>query len=356
MKTAQSSVHWKRLMEPPALPGWITLGWKLVGALSNIDYLKIHFGGVWQFFMTPLGNVLLILGGLAWLAAVVFLPRKSIEVIKDDATTKHSEKPKLLIHSALYGVGDASDIQIADRLNGFAREGMVIPVNRSLVSFDPAPGKPKFLKVTYSFDGIQQDPISISEDFWLVLPQDLRLRALRNELQQAETRIATLSKPPDDIHLELLCFQRGTTLSLEETTYFLRLKISCDEDTGIKNISASLTIENDVVVAAPMGDLSEWMIRIPFSNPDYPYRTFKEEEMTSLSLWDELQRDGLHSGLVKIGWVGVKIAKRIAITESPSRVQIQVMKSRQQHPASFIFTAFSECGEFHIFDRMFKQQ
>jgi hypothetical protein len=96
MSVAQSPVHWKRLLEPPAVPGWLTLGWKLVNALSNIEYLQLHLGGVWRFCTTPLGNVLLILGGFLWLAVVVFWPRKS-EPIGDlqlsTAETKEQPKP-----------------------------------------------------------------------------------------------------------------------------------------------------------------------------------------------------------------------------------------------------------------------
>lgn len=77
MSVAQPSVHWKRLFEPQAFPGWLTLGWKLVNALSNIDYLQQHLAGVWRFCQTPLGNILLIAVGLVWLAAVVFWPRKN---------------------------------------------------------------------------------------------------------------------------------------------------------------------------------------------------------------------------------------------------------------------------------------
>lgn len=76
MSVAQSSVHWKRLLEPPALPGWLTLGWKLVNALSNIDYLQTHLSKVWQFCTSPTGNVILIFLGLGWLAAVVLWPRE----------------------------------------------------------------------------------------------------------------------------------------------------------------------------------------------------------------------------------------------------------------------------------------
>jgi hypothetical protein len=343
-------------MEPPALPGWITLGWKLVNALSNIEYLKIHLGGVWDFFVTPLGNVLLILCGLGWLALVVFWPRKSAEPQDSGDAGKHTEQPKLLIHSALYGAGDASDIQLADKLNRLARVGMVVPVNRSIAPFDPAPGKPKSLKVAYTFDGVQQEPASVPEDYWLVLPQDPQLRTLRTQLQQAEAIIATLNKPPDDVHVELLCFQRGTrpTDKYSDGTYFLKLKISCDEDTGLKDAVVRLTIGNRFFEAHPIDDLSEWILKTRFATKDYPHENTKEESMTEASLWRDLQQHGLRSGLVKNGWIAVNIGELPIIT-TVSEVQISITKSKQRQPSKFTFSVLPECEDAHIFDRAFKE-
>lgn len=360
MSVAQSSVHWKRLMEPRALPAWITLGWKLVNALSNIEYLHIHLGGVWRFFVTPLGNVLLIIAGFLWLGVVVFWHRNKEEPrdpVDHDATGEISSKPRLIVHSALYGVGDGTDVQIADKLNGLSRTGMTIPVNRTLVPYDPAPGKAKSLKVAYSFDGVQHDPVSVADDYYLMLPQDPQLRALRAELEKAATTIATLKKPPDDLHLQLLCFQTGTTLSLEERVYFIQLKISCDEDTGIKGIKIFVTIGQDVFTAEPMdsGALSEWLIHIPVKSITYPHKTFSEEELTSHSLWDELQRDGLRSGLAQEGWMGIKINKGVLELGDPSQMQIDITKSKDRNSLPFIFSTLSECEGFRVIDRAFRE-
>jgi hypothetical protein len=189
-------------------------------------------------------------------------------------------------------------------------------------------------------------------------PEDTQLPELRTKLHEAETRLASLSKPPDDLHLQLLCFQVGTTLSLEETAYFIRLKISCDEDTGIRAIKISLTIGTEVFTAEPMdsGALSEWLIHIPAKSITYPHKTFSEEEATSHSLWDELQRDGLRSGIVKEGWMGIKINKGILQSDGPSQMRIDIIKSKDRNPLPFIFSTLSECEGFHVLDRAYRER
>lgn len=184
--------------------------------------------------------------------------------------------------------------------------------------------------------------------------EDLQLRALQAKLQEADTRIATLSKPPDDVHVQLLCLQRGTTFDMAEATYFLKLNISCDEETGIKDIKLNLAIGRDVVEAKPMDDLSGWILRTPFKNKDYPCRTTDEHVMTTVSLWDKLQTEGLRSGLIKDGWLGAKIGKLIPFTALVSQLEIQITKSKQREPCSFTFTTFPEFEDVHVFDRAFR--
>ena len=70
-----SFAHWKRLLSTEAIPGWAILGWKLLGALSTFQYIKEILSPCWKFISSPAGNIVLILCGLAWLAAVVFRPR-----------------------------------------------------------------------------------------------------------------------------------------------------------------------------------------------------------------------------------------------------------------------------------------
>jgi hypothetical protein len=200
-------------------------------------------------------------------------------------------------------------------------------------------------------DHIEKE-FSVRSALWrpALLPQDPQLRALRSELESAQTTIASLKKSPDDLRLRLLCFHRGATLHVTDATYFLKLSISCDEDTGIKDIHIYLTIGSDIIEVKPMDDLSGWIVRTPFKSKDYPYKSIEEHVMTEVSLWDKLQREGLRSGLVKDGWLGVKIEYRIPAVEI-SKVEIRVTKSKQREPCIFTFTAPSECEDVHVFDR-----
>ncbi len=77
MNITHLSAHWKRLFHAEAIPGWAVLGWKLLGALSTFQYVKESLSPYWRFISSPAGNVVLILCGFAWLAAVVLWPRRS---------------------------------------------------------------------------------------------------------------------------------------------------------------------------------------------------------------------------------------------------------------------------------------
>src|ERR1700678_2081771 len=65
--------------------------------------------------------------------------------------------PKLIIKSALYGVGNYADEEIADSLNSKTKDALAFYVNNNLISGlpDPAPNLPpgKKLQVSYLFGG-----------------------------------------------------------------------------------------------------------------------------------------------------------------------------------------------------------
>jgi hypothetical protein len=179
-------------------------------------------------------------------------------------------------------------------------------------------------------------------------PDDPQVPQLRAKLHETETKLATLSKPPDDLHVELLLLQKGSTFRLEETFYFLKLKVSCDEDTGIKSLKLAVTIGSNVLVAHPMNDLSEWTVRTPFTSDVHPYKSFNKQLMTDVSLWDDLQRNGLKSGLVRDGWIGIRFGERKK--EDISQIEVQVTKSKQREPTRFMFTTFPKGEDVHIND------
>jgi hypothetical protein len=97
--------------------------------------------------------------------------------------------PKLVIHSALYGIGDATDVVLTERLNGLTKEGLVVPVNNNLVDHDPAPNKFKRLKVSYQYDAGDLHSIVLPEHSWLILPENPQLLKLKSEVEVLEKRI-----------------------------------------------------------------------------------------------------------------------------------------------------------------------
>jgi hypothetical protein len=65
---------------------------------SNIcDYI---LAPVWQFLTSPVGNIVVILGGLGWLAAVVFLPRVESAAVMPLAQTDKTWCDKIVEEDA----------------------------------------------------------------------------------------------------------------------------------------------------------------------------------------------------------------------------------------------------------------
>jgi hypothetical protein len=72
---SQFGVRLKRLFGVQAIPGWLLLGWKILGALSTAVFTASLTSRIWTFLTSPLGNLVTILLGFAWLLAVVMRPR-----------------------------------------------------------------------------------------------------------------------------------------------------------------------------------------------------------------------------------------------------------------------------------------
>lgn len=76
MNMSQLPVPVKRLFSPIALPGWLLLGWKVLNFVSNIAFAISGLKRAWTFLLSPLGNLLTTVFGLAWLFASAYVPRK----------------------------------------------------------------------------------------------------------------------------------------------------------------------------------------------------------------------------------------------------------------------------------------
>jgi hypothetical protein len=84
------------------------------------------------------------------------------------------ERDKLKIHSAWYGDGPATDVDVAPRLRTLPLGGLVIQVkNNTPVDRDPAPGQYKRLRIKYSYLNDQEWETSQEEYGRLVVPENL---------------------------------------------------------------------------------------------------------------------------------------------------------------------------------------
>ena len=108
--------------------------------------------------------------------------------------------PKLIIKSALYGVGNYADEEIADRLNSKTKDALAFYVNNNLISGlpDPAPNLPpgKKLQVSYLFGGDPKPRTAIrNEHEFMVLPEDPKIEQLRDEIDGLTKQLRAARAP-----------------------------------------------------------------------------------------------------------------------------------------------------------------
>jgi len=79
---------------------------------------------------------------------------------------------KLKIHSAFYGTGPLDDVDVVERLRHYKPSGLIILVDNNTLGCDPAPNRPKRLRVAYSYLNDATWEIYRPEYSRLVLPED----------------------------------------------------------------------------------------------------------------------------------------------------------------------------------------
>ncbi len=99
--------------------------------------------------------------------------------------------PRLVIHSAVYGTGKFDDVSVLEKLNTDPKDGLVIPVDNTLVPNrpDPAPGVRKRLHVEYSYDNsprttVERREAAPGEPSRLLLPEDSEVERLERKITQ----------------------------------------------------------------------------------------------------------------------------------------------------------------------------
>ena len=297
------------------LPGWVS-------------------SSLWNY--VPL--LFLIAAGIVWTVGWIKRRFKPVPVSEDKSLTTDTAaklkperiataiavEPKLKIHSALYGVGNDSDIQIADKLNGQKREGLVLAVNNNLVNHPPE-GKFRHLAVKYSWDGGEPQTVSIPEDGWLMLPPDAQIQKLHSQvevaeakLRQRESRLEQLQRQLDkadrtiaenkavaktpQIHVYLNEMAWGLRKYwLDRTFVFLDCTVvSINKSTSVLSISAFVRMSDGSRLRCKVMDsLSEWRYEVSYSG--------KRSELEELSLWAKLKNEPLEEERKQSGWLGLEV-------------------------------------------------
>jgi hypothetical protein len=277
---------------------------------------------------------------------------------------------KLMIHSAVYGTGPIDDMVVTHNLRTAVRDALVVPVDNNLVPRDPAIGKVKRLAVEYSYGNPSIQQASRLEGERLVLPEDSEIQQLRGEVEQLKNTKAAI---PDnytalqqseslralpvyfqDLEVKLLAGGTGSTLDFSKTTLFLKLSFTSDDDTGLRDMKVCFSVHNRDYVETPLDDLSDWILQTPFENAQNPYKTIEEKPLGTVSLWRDIQRTGLKAGLMKTGWVGIRIPNAKLPDEEVRKVKIEVTKPQPRRAYRFYFSAFPETHE-RVIDADFRR-
>jgi hypothetical protein len=111
------------------------------------------------------------------------------------STAPMRDSSPLRIHSAVYGTGPDTDIDVTHKLQEMARDGLVVSVANDLVPRDPHFGVTKRLEVEYSFGNPHRTRISRPEGARLVMPEDTWVR---DELERAKRVPAIAQKSSNE--------------------------------------------------------------------------------------------------------------------------------------------------------------
>jgi hypothetical protein len=119
-------------------------------ALSGSPSLKgVLKDALPAFMVSPklhyLPLLILVVAGVLWLIG------KARNKPSSDSVRQPFSPSKLVIHSASYGTGPDTDLDVTEKLQSMAHDGLVVSVANDLVPRDPHFGVIKQLTVTYSY-------------------------------------------------------------------------------------------------------------------------------------------------------------------------------------------------------------
>lgn len=109
MQIGQFVISPRSLFRWRVLPGWLLLTWKLLSALSNVEFVANHKQQIqtaMQFFTTPGGNLIIIAVGILWIfiaAATGQAKPKQIETADTPRTEDATQSVKYPEMGGLFG-------------------------------------------------------------------------------------------------------------------------------------------------------------------------------------------------------------------------------------------------------------
>jgi hypothetical protein len=110
--------------------------------------------------------------------------------------TKPPEPKKLTIRSAFYGTGTLDERDVTDKLSAATTDALVVPVDNNFLGCDPAPMKPKRLRVEYSYGNLSILQATRWEGGRLLLPEDSEIQRLTSEIRQLKSSQPAQSQYP----------------------------------------------------------------------------------------------------------------------------------------------------------------
>jgi hypothetical protein len=124
------------------------------------------------------------------------------------------ESSRLTIHSAVYGTGPDTDIDVTEKLQSMVRDALVVPVANDLAPRDPHFGVVKVLTVEYSYGNPSRFRVTRPENSRLVLPEDTWARDEINKRRE----VTNISDSDPQVYAEFND-DRGRTANRESQTY-----------------------------------------------------------------------------------------------------------------------------------------
>jgi hypothetical protein len=175
----------------------------------------------------------------------------------------------------------------------------------------------------------------------IVVEGSYRMHGSKNPLYQS-IALGAIPLYPQDVKIYDLSLYPGTTLIEDDNTIFLNFSIFSDWKTGLRDITVTIYLGEERHECTLLDDLSTWIARTELDHAVIPYKRFDDRNLDELSLWRDVQRSGLDSGIVKRGWVGVRFPGLTWNSwQKINKIRIEVRKAQNAQPYRFTFLTWN---------------